>query len=288
MSWSDWVVVGQKAVKVAVLKKAKSAIAKHANARLKVLGERRARADELARATREALGYGGKDHARLNAIVERFPRLEPIDAITSKTPITRPSTPFELTLDYDAKTAVPPFDDEYAVGNFEKQTKSDRNRGAFNLIAASGDVRGTNAAVWAATGVVLSLTSDRDANVQVRPLIAGRYQYHNQTAGISGYATSQGGIEIAVFGEAGPVAGPVRLTLFENRASGTEDHVHEDGLSCWPTIAITFDATANHPYVVLIGVWAECDNDSGIGAAQAYCQLIGGVNAIFVERVAGP
>src|SRR5258708_7767345 len=84
MLWSDWVVVGQKAAKVTVLKKAKSAIAELGNARLKVLQERRARADELVRVTREALGYGGKDHAGLNAIVERLPRIEPIDAITAK------------------------------------------------------------------------------------------------------------------------------------------------------------------------------------------------------------
>ncbi len=287
MLWSDWVVVGQKAAKVTVLKKAKSAIAERGNARLKVLQERRARADELVRVTREALGYGGKDHAGLNSIVERLPRIEPIDAITSKTPITRSSTPFELTLDYDAKTAVRPFDNEYAVGDFVKQ-EADRNSGACNLIAGSGDVRGKNAPVWAATGIVLSLTSVRDANVQVRPLIAGIYQYRNQAYGALGYATGKGGIEIAVFGEAGLVAGPTRLTLFDNRASGNEDHQYQDVLSCWPTIAITFDARANHPYAVLIGVWAECDHDSGIGAAQADCQLNGRVNAIFVERVAGP
>ncbi len=128
MLWSDWVVVGQKAAKVTVLKKAKSVIAERGNARLKVLQERRARADELVRVTREALGYGGKDHAGLNSIVERLPRIEPIDAITSKTPITRPSTPFELTLDYDAKTAVRPFDNEYAVGDFVKQKGGSQQR----------------------------------------------------------------------------------------------------------------------------------------------------------------
>src|SRR5215204_2731028 len=66
------------------------------------------------------------------------------------------------------------------------------------------------------------------------------------------------------------------VSLFDERASGVEDHRYKAGVSCWPTNPITFDAKANEPYP--IGVWAECDNDSGIGAAQAECQLLGGVN----------
>ena len=51
-----------------------------------------------------------------------------------------------------------------------------------------------------------------------------------------------------------------------------------------PDLEVSFVAKANHPYVVNVGAWIECDNTSGAGVSGGSGKIDGKVLWLVVEQ----
>jgi hypothetical protein len=178
--------------------------------------------------------------------------------------------PFDFAWSFHESGGSPPF-----------RTFVRRKDGQVLLDARSGAVSGgADGWVRAHCGFGIFLPQGSGQKFPHMVLNPGKWNWAVGTQGVGGNATSEGGLDLAVF-DSGQFVTLASAKLWRKRVSGGEDAQGSQPNHMIAGPELQFTAQAGHTYTVNAGIWAFTDKSSGIGAAAAASQLQGFVTKMW-------
>ncbi|WP_433672598.1 hypothetical protein ACQP06_13955 [Nocardia sp. CA-136227] len=203
--------------------------------------------------------------------------------------LTDPIRPSDLPIHFDGPTLrsgdrifVLPFQFDWKWHDGEEPSRSSTD-------VQTGDVSigvGTNGRCGGHAGFGVSFVADRTARATTRSLRSSSWDYLVSGALFGGSATSEGGMDMAVF-EDGRFLQLVEDKRWRSRKSGGESASGDSGGSgLGETIEITWQMVAGRTYNINVGAWVFCEARPGAGvlSGDSYAQgnIIGKVSLISV------
>jgi hypothetical protein len=218
---------------------------------------------------------------RVRAAIERL-RSRPFDSnlsfVTDAGASGRGETLFTQNLSKRIQIAVPPYDNTWAWGTIHKNGVS-ASAGRVGVIAFSSQ---TDAC---AAGLTLCLTTDKPAQVSVRPFIRNNWEYQLQSAGFWSWAEARGGIDASAWVDGGMVAGVRRTTAFDRHSSSAAVRDRGEEIALASDLALGFPMVPGKIYGVSYGAWLEFDSWGGVGGeAGSHALSQGKVEFVVIER----
>jgi hypothetical protein len=198
----------------------------------------------------------------------------------------RPSTSSFLTntLTEHISVIAAPYDWDWQRGNGQEYL---HNRdGNIAVQGKSGAFPGGSGdRVEAGAGIGMVITSDKEAVVEVRPLIKYHWEYTVGAYGAFSGGSARGGVDAAVFLN-GSLVQPIRYKELFSDSRGTfgEDKDSSDGIVWVDDVALSFTMDAGQDFAIPYGVWVDCDHSSGIGSAGGGGLVQAVVQFVVVHR----